>query len=67
MTLIDDPEARPRRPRHRLTSVLGQRSVRLAALGWVAGNAVVLAVAGDRLPFDWPSVAPLGPLGEPAQ
>ncbi len=63
MTLIDDPEARPRRPRRGLTSVLALRSVQLAALGWLAGNAVVLAVAGERLPFDWPSLAPQGPLG----
>jgi hypothetical protein len=63
VTLIHDAEARPRRTRRGLTSLLGQRSVQLAALGWVACNAVVLAVAGDRLPFDWPAAAPRSPLG----
>jgi hypothetical protein len=63
LTLIHEPEARPRPTRRGLTAVLGRRSVQLAALGWVASNAVVLAVAGDGLPFDWPSVAPRSPLG----
>jgi hypothetical protein len=63
LTLIHEPESRPRPTRRGPTAVLGRRSVQLAALGWVAGNAVVLAVAGDGLPFDWPSVATKSPLG----
>jgi hypothetical protein len=34
-----------------------QRSVRITAAVWVTANVVVLLVAGDELPFDWPAVA----------
>lgn len=34
---------------------LRRRSVRLAALGWLSGNVLVLALAEDALPFDWPA------------
>ncbi|MEV0153818.1 hypothetical protein AB0H57_08775 [Micromonospora sp. NPDC050686] len=57
MTLIQNPEARPRRARRGLAALLCHRGVHLSALGWLAGNAVVLAVAGDALPFDWPAAA----------
>jgi hypothetical protein len=49
--------ARPRPPRHGPVAVLRQRSVQLAALGWLAGNALVLALPGDALPFDWPNAS----------
>ncbi len=62
MTLVNEPEAQPGR-RRGLTALLGKRSVRLAAVGWVACNTLVLAVAGDGLPFDWPSAAARTPLG----
>jgi hypothetical protein len=62
VTLVKEPQAQPRR-RLRLAALLGQRSVRLAAAGWVACNALVLAVAGPGLPFDWPSTAARTPLG----
>ncbi|MFF5522548.1 hypothetical protein [Streptomyces coeruleorubidus] len=35
--------------------LLRSRAVWAAVLGWSAVNALVLAVAGDRLPFAWPS------------
>ena len=63
MTLIQDPEAQPRPARRGLAAPLRQRSVHLAALGWLAANAVVLAVAGDALPFDWPTAAARTPVG----
>lgn len=63
MTLIQDPEAQPRPARRGLAAPLCRRSVRLAALGWLAANAVVLAVAGDALPFDWPTAAARTPVG----
>jgi hypothetical protein len=63
VTLIQDPEAQPRPARRGLAAPLRQRSVRLAALGWLAANAVVLAVAGDALPFDWPTAAARTPVG----
>ena len=63
MTLIQDPEAQPRPARRGRAALLRQRSVRLAALGWLAANAVVLAVAGDALPFDWPTAAARTPVG----
>lgn len=36
--------------------LIRQRSVQLAALGWVVANAVVLATANGALPFSWPAV-----------
>ena len=63
MTLIQDPEAQPRPARRGLAALLRQRSVHLAAIGWLAANAVVLAVAGDALPFDWPTAAARTPVG----
>ena len=63
MTLIQDPEAQPRPARRGRAALLRQRSVHLAALGWLAANAVVLAVAGDALPFDWPTAAARTPVG----
>ncbi len=62
MTLIQNPEAQPRPARRGLAALLRQRSVHLAALGWLAANAVVLAVAGDALPFDWPTAAARTPV-----
>jgi len=38
----------------RLVHILGQRSVQFTILGWGAANALVLLVARDILPFDWP-------------
>ncbi|MCW6003681.1 hypothetical protein K1W54_03665 [Micromonospora sp. CPCC 205371] len=43
--------------------MLHKRSVWLTAIGWLAGNVVVLAVAGDALPFDWPAAASRTPVG----
>ena len=63
MTLIQDPEAQPRPARRGHAALLRQRSVHLAALGWLTANAVVLAVAGDALPFDWPAAAARTPVG----
>lgn len=37
-----------------LRALARQRSVRIAAVSWVAANATVLLVAADSLPFDWP-------------
>ncbi|MFI6584068.1 hypothetical protein [Embleya sp. NPDC050493] len=34
--------------------LLGRRSVQLTVLAWLAAVIVVLATAGDALPFDWP-------------
>jgi hypothetical protein len=45
--------ARPRPHRLWLIRVVGQRSVQLAILGWVAANALVLLAAREVLPFDW--------------
>lgn len=53
----------PGPPRRGLTALLHKRSVRLAAIGWFGGNALVLAVAGDALPFDWPAAAARTPVG----
>jgi hypothetical protein len=36
-----------------LIRLVGQRSVQLTILGWVAANALVLLVAREALPFDW--------------
>lgn len=41
---------------------MSQRSVQLAILGWIATNALVLALAGDALPFDWADRATTGRL-----
>jgi hypothetical protein len=57
------PDVRPRPPQRGPTPLLRRRSVHLAALGWIAANALVLAVAGDALPFDWPNVATRTPGG----
>jgi hypothetical protein len=53
----------PRPPRRGLTALLHKRSVQLAALGWLGGNVVVLAVADGELPFDWPAAAAQTPAG----
>jgi hypothetical protein len=58
-----DAGPQPGPPRRGLTSSLPRRSVLLAAVGWLACNGVVLAVAGDALPFDWPAAAPRTPVG----
>ena len=42
---------RPRQPW--LIRLVGQRSVQLTILGWVAANALVLLAAREILPFDW--------------
>lgn len=63
MTFTQSPEAPPRPARRALAALLRQRSVHLAALGWLAANALVLAVAGDALPFDWPAAAARTPVG----
>jgi hypothetical protein len=34
--------------------LVGERSVRITAALWLAANVVVLLLAGDALPFDWP-------------
>lgn len=62
MTLSRTTDAQPQPPRRGLTTLLHKRSVRLAALGWLGGNLLVLAVAGDALPFDWPAAANRTPL-----
>jgi hypothetical protein len=54
VTTTGNRPARPRPPRQGPVALLRQRSVHLAALGWLAGNALVLAMPGDALPFDWP-------------
>lgn len=41
----------------------GVRLIALVALGWLGCNLAVLAVAGDRLPFDWPGAATRSPAG----
>jgi hypothetical protein len=48
---------RPPSPRQGPGALLRHRSVQLAALGWLAGNALVLALPGDALPFDWPNTS----------
>jgi hypothetical protein len=58
-----DHVSRPRPLRRESTTLLRQRSVRIAALCWLAGSALVLAVAGDVLPFDWPGTAPRTAVG----
>ncbi|MDL4771281.1 MULTISPECIES: hypothetical protein [Thermomonosporaceae] len=47
------------RPPHRPwpLRLLRERSVKLAVLCWIAANALVLALAGKALPFDWPGDA----------
>jgi hypothetical protein len=47
----------------RARPLLRRRSVQLAAAAWLAGNALVVAVAGDALPFDWPQAAERTPVG----
>lgn len=49
-TLTEAPANRPRQ------SLVRQRSVRLAAVIWLAANALVLIVAEESLPFSWPGV-----------
>ncbi|MEV6810844.1 hypothetical protein [Micromonospora sp. NPDC051296] len=63
MTLSRTTDLQPRPPRHGLTALLHKRSVQLAAIGWLASNVVVLAVAGDAFPFDWPAAAARTPAG----
>ena len=63
MTLIEDPEAQAGATQGGVAALLRQRSVRLAASGWLAANAAVLAVAGNGLPFDWPTAAARTPVG----
>jgi hypothetical protein len=63
VTITQSPEAPPRPARLGLAALLRQRTVHLAALGWLAANALVLAVAGDALPFDWPAAAARTPVG----
>ncbi|MEH1125597.1 hypothetical protein [Micromonospora sp. CPCC 206061] len=53
----------PRSPWSALSALLHKRSVRLTAIGWLAANVLVLAVAGDALPFDWPAAATRTPVG----
>jgi hypothetical protein len=60
---IQDRSSHPRPLRRDLTALPRQRSVRIAALCWLAGSALVLAVAGDVLPFDWPGTAPRTAVG----
>ncbi|WP_406314132.1 hypothetical protein OHA77_38350 [Streptosporangium sp. NBC_01639] len=63
MTFSRTTDVQPRPPRSGLTVLLHNRSVQLAAIGWLGGNVVVLAVAGDALPFDWPAAATQTPAG----
>jgi hypothetical protein len=61
--LLQDSEQQ-RGPRRRgPTALLRKRSVQLAVLGWLSANCVVLAVAGDALPFNWPTAAARTPVG----
>lgn len=39
-----------------LGRLVRQRSVRITVATWLAANVVVLLVAGDTLPFDWPTI-----------
>lgn len=57
MTLIDHRPTGTRPAGRGPLALLRQRSVRIAALCWIAGNGLVLAIAGDALPFDWPDTA----------
>jgi hypothetical protein len=61
VTLIQSTDPGP--PRRGITRSLDRRSVLLAALGWLGCNGLVLAVAGDKLPFDWPAAAQRAPIG----
>jgi hypothetical protein len=56
-------DLRPRPPWQGLSALPRTRSVQLAAIGWIAGNMLVLAVAGNALPFDWPTAADRKPVG----
>jgi hypothetical protein len=49
--------ATPQRASAALGRLARRRSVRITAGVWVAAHVVVLLVAGDELPFDWPAVA----------
>jgi hypothetical protein len=40
-----------------LSGLLRERSVRVAVIGWVAANALAVAVGSGGLPFDWPALA----------
>ncbi|GAA1910638.1 hypothetical protein GCM10009837_38860 [Streptomyces durmitorensis] len=51
LTRSTDPKSR----RARRIPLPRSRAVWAAVLGWSALNALVLAAAGDRLPFNWPS------------
>lgn len=57
------PDVRPRLPQRGSAALLRRSSVHLAVLGWLAANALVLAVAGDALPFDWPNATAQTPVG----
>ncbi|MFH8487777.1 hypothetical protein [Streptomyces longisporoflavus] len=46
----------PKRRRGRRIRLPRSRSIWAAAVGWLMVNALVLAVAGDRLPFNWPAI-----------
>ncbi|GAA3771561.1 hypothetical protein GCM10022225_68520 [Plantactinospora mayteni] len=63
VTLSRKADVQPRPPRHGLTALLHSRAVHLTAIGWLGINAVVLAVAGDALPFDWSTAATQTPVG----
>ncbi|WP_336207142.1 hypothetical protein [Nonomuraea sp. LPB2021202275-12-8] len=63
MTLSRMTDHGPRPPRRGPAALIRNRSVQLAAAGWLGCNMVVLAVAGDELPFDWPAAATQTPAG----
>jgi hypothetical protein len=53
MRSMDSATALPRPHQPWLIRLVGQRSVQLTILGWVAANALVLLAAREVLPFDW--------------
>ncbi|MEQ4304908.1 hypothetical protein ABNF97_26585 [Plantactinospora sp. B6F1] len=63
MVLSRTTDPPPGPPRYGPGTLLHRRSVQLTAVGWLAGNLAVLAVAGDVLPFDWPAAAARTPVG----
>ncbi|MEU6428256.1 hypothetical protein ABZ860_20375 [Microbispora sp. NPDC046973] len=61
--MLSESTRRRSRPGGGPAGMLRRRSVRLAALGWLSGNVLVLALAEDALPFDWPAAT----TGTPAE
>jgi hypothetical protein len=55
VALTRTSDSRPQHPQRGPIALLRQRSVQIAGAAWVIGNALVLALPGEALPFQWPN------------